>query len=191
MIKKLSLIWEKHGFMIVFISSIVFILIVALFRRGKKGTWNKFFYYGSKGRKRRIEGHDSPDVIIPKKESSGEKECRRVLENLFRKKFPNHRPDFLNNPVTGGIHNLEIDCYNAELNLGVEYQGSQHYNFNKFFHRNYDAFQNQKYRDELKRHMCKDNGVVLIEVPYTVKKENIEKYLRDELERRGFSRYFL
>ncbi|NQZ58906.1 MAG: carbohydrate-binding protein [Lentisphaeraceae bacterium] len=53
----------------------------------------------------------------------------------------------MRNPVTGGSHNLEIDCYNDELRIGVEYQGRQHYSFNPRFHKNKEAFRNQQYRD--------------------------------------------
>jgi hypothetical protein len=31
------------------------------------------------------------------------------------------RPDFLKNPATG--RNLEIDCFNNQLKIGLEYQG--------------------------------------------------------------------
>ena len=88
---------------------------------------------------------------------------------------------FLNNKITGGNYNLEIDCYNEELKLGVEYDGAQHHKYIPYFHKNKEAFYNQKYRDTLKEYMCKENGVILIRVPYTIKVENIESYLRKEL----------
>ena len=120
------------------------------------------------------------------KDSSGEIECRKVLEEIFKVPFKKARPDFLNNPVTGGDFNLELDCYSPDLNLAVEYNGQQHYKFIPFFHKNKESFYNQKYRDELKRRMCKDNMITLIEVPYTVKVENIKKYLIQELFKKGF-----
>lgn len=112
-------------------------------------------------------------------ESEGEKECRRVLENMFSKPFPKARPDFLNNSVTSS--NLELDCYNEEMKLAVEYQGVQHYKYVPYFHPNKEAFMNQKYRDEMKRALCRQNGITLIEVPYTVPVEEIESYLRSQL----------
>ena len=122
----------------------------------------------------------------PPKDSKGELECRRVLQKIFRKPFDKARPDFLRNPVTGGNFNLELDCYNPELKLACEYSGQQHYKYLPFFHRNKDAFLNQKYRDELKLRMCKDNGITLIEVPYVVKIENIEGFLKKELRKNGY-----
>jgi hypothetical protein len=78
-------------------------------------------------------------------------------------------------------NNLELDCYNEELKIAVEYNGIQHYKYIPFFHKNKEAFQNQKYRDYMKREICEKNGIKLIEVPNTVKIENIESYLREKL----------
>ena len=82
---------------------------------------------------------------------------------------------------------MELDCYDPEMKLGVEYQGEQHYKYIPFFHRNKDAFTNQKYRDDLKRRLCKDEGVVLIEVPHVISINNIEGYLKKELGKNGFN----
>jgi hypothetical protein len=114
-------------------------------------------------------------------DSKGEIECRRVLEKIFNKPFNKARPNFLNNPVTGGNFNLELDCYNEDLQIAVEYNGLQHYKYVPYFHKNNEAFLNQKYRDDMKRRICKDENIILIEVPYTVKVENIERFIKDEL----------
>lgn len=170
--------WGNHTFEILLIACVVFILLFALYRkiRGEKGSWSDKYYYDGKL-------VDIPKGIKrgPPKESKGEKECRRVLEKMYNKSFPNIRPDFLRNNVTGGMNNLEIDCYNSELKIAVEYNGIQHYEYKPFFHKNKEAFLNQKYRDDMKRRICKENGITLIEVPYTVKIEDIEKFLRSRL----------
>jgi len=111
-------------------------------------------------------------------ESKGELECRDVAERLTGKPFPKARPPFLQNYVTSG-HNLELDCYNAELRIGIEYNGQQHYHYTPYFHRSKDAFDNTRYRDDLKQRLCNQAGVRLIVVPYTVK--NIKRYLEDRL----------
>ena len=80
--------------------------------------------------------------------------------------------------------------YNAELNLSCEYNGAQHYNEIPYFHKNKETFYNQLYRDELKRRMCKDKGVVLIEVSHKVKLHEIENYLRSQLVKLGYQPYF-
>jgi hypothetical protein len=91
------------------------------------------------------------------------------------------------NPVTGSQFNLELDCFNESLKLAVEYNGAQHYQFIPFFHKNQEAFYNQKYRDELKRMRCREMGITLIEVPHTEDKR-LEAYLEEQLKRHGFTR---
>lgn len=177
MFERLNRFWNEHGFEILLGLSVAVILIFSLFRIGKKGTWSNSYYYDGKTHKK---GKGAP------KDSKGEVECRRVLEQIFQKNFPKHRPDILNNPVTGGNHNLELDCYCPELRLAVEYNGVQHYKFVPYFHKNKEAFMNQKYRDELKRRMCRDNGINLIEVPYTVKVEDIKQYITKKLVSMGY-----
>lgn len=177
---------SENKFETLLLACIIFLIGLACYQYffGKHGTWSKTFFYPFLNNN--IKDHDLKPQSSPKRDSSGEIECRRVLQKLFRRSFDKIRPDFLNNIVTGGKHNLEIDCYNHELKLGIEYQGKQHYEFVSFFHKNYEAFMNQKYRDELKRMLLKQNGVTLIEVPYTIKNHQIESYLIQELNKHGF-----
>ena len=186
---------------------ILLLIVLSVLRKNKKGTWSRLkpsSYYNDlllvqTSRKRRkktgLPNEDiSSDLIKePPKDSKGETECRRVLEKIFGRPFNKIRPDFLRNPVTSDErrdNNLELDCYNSELRLCIEFQGSQHDFFKPFFHKSKEAFYNQRYRDELKKRMCKDTGITLIEVSYKVKLEDIEEYLRNELIRLGFEKYF-
>jgi hypothetical protein len=117
----------------------------------------------------------------PSKKSKGEAEVHASLERIFQKPFYHGRPNFLKNPITKN-YNLELDCYNSDIGLAVEYNGKQHYEYIPFFHQNKEAFKNQLYRDELKRRMCKDAGVVLFEIPYTIPVKNIESYIKNLIE---------
>jgi hypothetical protein len=110
-------------------------------------------------------------------ESKGESIVRQYMSEKFNRPFDKVRN--LYNPVTGQY--LEIDCYNEDLKIGVEYQGQQHYKYIPHFHKNVEAFRNQQYRDELKRIYCRDAGILLIEVPYTVKHKDIPYYLESQL----------
>jgi hypothetical protein len=186
MFGKIKELWEDKGFEIVFGLCLSFIIIYGLYRiiTKQSGSYSKSYYYNNN----EIENNFIPKKNIPK-ESKGEAECRRVLRKFFNRSFNKARPDFLNNPVTGGQYNLELDCYDPELRLAVEYNGIQHYQYNKFFHRNNDHFLTQKYRDDMKRRICKEHGVTLIEVPYTVKLENIERFLLNELHNKGYDKY--
>jgi hypothetical protein len=169
--------WKKYGFEICLGLALLALFLIWVYRKltGKKGTYSTSFNLSSKGNKPKRK---------PPSESKGELECRRVLEKMFGKSFPKIRPNMLRNPVTSSElndNNLELDCYNDELKLAVEYNGIQHYKYIPFFHKNKEAFQNQKYRDHMKRELCQKNGITLIEVPYTVKVPDIEKYLKDNI----------
>lgn len=145
----------------------------------KKGTWSKQLFLPSKNQEKNYK--NSEKKIKP--DSKGEIECRKVMEKIFNAPFPKDRPNILRNPVTENF-NMELDCYNSELKIACEYNGIQHYKFTPFFHKSKEAFYNQKYRDELKRRICKENGIFLIEVPYAIKIENIETFIKDRLNNR-------
>lgn len=180
MFDKLRQVWKKYGFEIALGLSILTILFLAIFRIGKKGTWSSTYVSPPKPSRR------------PPQESKGELECRRVLEELFSRSFNKARPDFLRNPVTSqgsDSNNLELDCYNPELKLAVEYNGIQHYKYIPYFHKSKDAFQNQKYRDYMKKEMCEKNGITLIDVPYTVKVPEIKSFLLNKLSSAGYNKW--
>lgn len=103
-----------------------------------------------------------------------EKKCREIIENYYKKPFPCVRPDFLKYKNK----NLELDMYNDELKLAFEYDGIQHAQYNKHFHKNdYNNFIKQKERDAAKNDLCRKNGIKLIRIPHTIKYENLEKEL--------------
>ena len=187
MLSNLKQKWCDYGFEITLGFCVVFIIFFGLYRKiiGAKGTWS---------RRQNFKHHFKPNfrnyysvkpTRQPPRESKGETECRRVLQFLFKRSFNKHRPDFLRNPVTGGDFNLELDCFDPELKIAVEYNGVQHYKYIPFFHKNKEDFLNQKYRDDMKRRMCIDNGILLIEVPYTIKIENIKEYIESSLIKNG------
>jgi hypothetical protein len=103
---------------------------------------------------------------------------------MFNKSFKKIRPDFLKNEKTGS--NLEIDIYNDDLKLGIEYSGRQHYEYVPHFHKDHNAFLEQKYRDEIKEKKCKENGIKLIIVPYTVKHKDIQSFIYKEAKNLGY-----
>lgn len=87
----------------------------------------------------------------------GEAKCKFILETIFNKKFSKTRKVI----DTG----LELDMYNEELNLSLEYQGVQHFiEHPKFFHK-YGGFEEQQERDNYKLNFCINNNINLIIVP--------------------------
>ena len=173
--------WSEFSFEIVCALCLLFLFLFTCYNKikGQSGSWsNSYFLTGGKNPVIvEVEG-----VSKPKRgDSKGELECRRVLENLFDKPFNKARPNFLRNHVTGGKNNLELDCFNQELRLAVEYDGEGHAKYIPYFHKNYEAFLNQKYRDDMKNRICRDEGIYLIRVPHTVKLYDIEDYIKKEL----------
>ena len=176
-------LWLTRGFEIILLSCVVLILLFALYNwvSGKNGSWSSYYF-----KEDAVSNELTPKVARKPFESKGEIECRRVLEAYFKKAFPKCRPSFLNNPVTGGKNNLEIDCFNAPLKIGCEYDGEAHYKYIPHFHRSKDAFENQKYRDYMKDQMCVQNGIKLIRVPYTIKEKDIEEFITIKLKQIGY-----
>jgi len=64
---------------------------------------------------------------------------------------------------------LELDIYIPELKLAFEYNGIQHYKYNSFFHHTKKEFEEQQYRDRIKKKLCKQKGITLIKIKYTEK----------------------
>ena len=81
--------------------------------------------------------------------------------------------------------NLELDCYNEDLKIACEYNGRQHYEFLKHFHGTMEDFHKQKRNDQKTRENCIKNGIFLIEVPYTVKVPDIERFIVNKLSQSG------
>lgn len=174
---------NDYSFEIICGLCITFLLLFALYNKivGHKGSWSNCYYRFDKDLER-IKNEEKE--YHPKRtfggDSKGEIECRRILEQIFNRPFNKIRPNFLRNEVSGG-NNLELDCFNEELKLAVEYDGIQHAKYTPFFHKNHQDFLIQKYKDDMKNRMCKDEGIYLIRVPHTIKLENIENYLKNEL----------
>ena len=112
-----------------------------------------------------------------------EKMVRRILETFFQQPFPSVRPNWLTNPQTG--RNLEIDCYNEDLNLAVEHQGRQHYEAGGL-HKTREDFLKQVYRDRIKKEILLERGLNYLIVPYTVPQEQLPTYLLQMLEQLGY-----
>lgn len=172
--------WKTYGIYLT-LFSLVLIFILLIWYVGKDDSVTSVSFFDT-------ENPFEPSGIIKHKkkrkfvtESKGEIECKRVVTSLFNKPFYKIRPDFLQNDETG--HNLEIDIFNDELKLGIEYNGRQHYDYLPYFHKDYNTFLKQKYRDELKTKRCLQHGVQLIVVPYTIKHKEIETFLLRELKR--------
>lgn len=87
------------------------------------------------------------------------------IENLIKQSFPNFR--YITEysiKVEGSF--LYFDYFIPELNLFIEVNGQQHYNFILFFHKNKMSFADQKYRDILKNQWVIDHKLKLLSLSY-------------------------
>lgn len=134
---------------------------------------------------------DKNNVFKPRngKRSRGEQICVNVMKERYGVSFDTYRPDFLKNPKTGD--NLELDCYNPNLQItiehegyefifngiAVEYNGIQHYIWPNFTGQSKEDFIYQREKDDFKREMCDKEGVYLIVVPYNISEDMIKDYI--------------
>ena len=158
--------WKNHKWELVIALSILF-LIVCYFRQHTE----------------EYKGINCNLDILRKKQKKGgckhEDECKRILEKQYNKKFTKIRPEFLKNPKSG--RNLELDMYNNDLKLALEYQGAQHRVYTPYFHKSYEDFLSQVERDTYKKKKCEEEGIKLICVPDTVKYKDLETYIKSKL----------
>ena len=181
--------WNKHGWTFIFIGVLAFFIFYYIFyaRKNTTGTYTKSYNF------EQLPTLNASFLAPPKQTtrrkvvqtSKGEAECKRCVEAITGHPFEKSRPDFMFNPVTK--ENLELDLFNYDLKIAIEYNGKQHYEYNKFMHNNSkEKFHAQQYRDRIKRDACKKLGIYLIEVPYTVKIDDIHNFIYDELIKGGY-----
>lgn len=103
---------------------------------------------------------------------------KMVLELLTGKSFCKVRPSWLRNPKTNSP--LEIDLYSQELNLAVEYNGKQHYEYIPFIHKRESNYKDTLFRDKSKIDLLCKRRVRYIVIPYT-QKDNLYEYLVNSL----------
>lgn len=178
------------GFIIIVVAAIYFAL-----KDKKRGAYS-FRGLGRSGwdlsRWRQIVGGQIPQPIKTKKPrfNKHEERCREIFQKIFRAKFKSVRPKWLKNPVTN--RNLELDgfCPHIKTPIGTglafEYDGSQHSQYNKHFHRGGpNEFLYQVKKDEWKDIRCKEENVLLIRIPHFVAYEDLERFITNKLRKKG------
>jgi len=183
---KLVYYWKHNRMMFLLILSLLFLL----------GYYIYINYISNEDSDKKIQNGDGEEFLnktvkisnilkkkrktIPKKH---ETRCRLIMENIFKAPFVSIRPDFLKYPKTG--KNLELDVFNQDLMLALEYDGVHHRKYTEFFHKSEQDFIEQQERDRYKEEKCKELGITLIRVPDTVKYEDLEEYIKKELDKKG------
>jgi hypothetical protein len=115
----------------------------------------------------------------------GERICREFFEQLLEQPFKKARPRWLRN---SDGHQMELDGYSQTLNIAFEHQGTQHYQNTQFFESEKNKLKKTQKNDQEKRELCRNHGIVLIEVPSILEilgVENAKSFIRDELLKNG------
>jgi hypothetical protein len=122
------------------------------------------------------------------KKSIGENMCFKIMNAVIEfnemptgyYKFNKIRPNWLRCSYSNSP--LELDMYNEELKIAVEFNGEQHYKFVPWFHQKEDNFIKQQIRDTEKIDKCREIGVNLIIVPFTCTNfKDVETCIREQL----------
>ena len=112
--------------------------------------------------------------------SSGisERICRALLERMTGIPFPKTRPSWLKNDRG---RQMELDGYAESLGLAFEYHGVQHYKPIPFLESNLERLKQRQQDDDRKRQLCLQHGVTLLEIPYHVSHDKLQKHLIEKL----------
>lgn len=129
------------------------------------------FIYGKKQTKKRSEVYSQ--LILQGQTSpkwKSEAQLFVIISSFYPDAVYQYRPDWL--------YKQSIDIYIPSLLIGIEYQGVQHYKPIEHFGGE-EHFLQQQENDRKKKQLCKDNGVILIEWPYSkeVTEEEVRKVL--------------
>lgn len=109
-----------------------------------------------------------------------ERTVRFLFEKLFQRPFPTLKPKWLINRRGA---RMELDGFCAELGLAFEYQGIQHFQFNKRFHNDKEEFIRRVEDDRTKRELCEEHGVKLIVLTHEIPLSDMENKIFEECTR--------
>jgi hypothetical protein len=113
---------------------------------------------------------------LPKRKWKREEYCRSIFSRIYPSyDFKSCRPDFLINPKTG--RRMELDGYCPQLKMAFEYNGQQHYVYPNSWHKTQQEFEDQLFRDALKKRLCENEGIYLITIPYTTPNSDLYDFI--------------
>ena len=143
-------------------------------------------YIPQDNRKKAIQAYKEYRVLWNQISHIGKSEeiCRKIFESIFKTQFKKSYPKWLKSEKGGQMH---LDGYNSDLKIAFEYQGKQHYFFIPKWHQTIEIFKHRQADDKWKKELCNMNNIILIEVPYWVKYEEMLDYIINELRNRGIT----
>jgi len=115
-----------------------------------------------------------------------ERVCRAFFEKLFNDSFPNAYPKWL---VNDNGNQLELDGYCKHLKLAFEHHGQQHYGLSTPFIKSAFQLEQIQKNDKLKKMLCKEKGITLIEIPEIgtlLKLDDLKEFIRKKCTEEGY-----
>ena len=105
-----------------------------------------------------------------------EQEAIDVFEKICGRPFPTAYPEWLR----WRGRPMELDGYNEELRVGVEFSGPLH---TKFYpaRESYAAYKERVDKDREKIRLCRENGVRLIVIDMSVPRRHLYNYIHSRL----------
>lgn len=133
---------------------------------------NKFYLYDKEFKFIRRKKHFFESISSANKDTTNELLLYLNICKIYEKKnvFRNVHPLWA---MSTKHVLLEYDIVIPKENLLIEYDGIQHFKYPNFFHKTKKDFLNQKYRDELKNKLAKDNNWLLIRFNYNEQIDDI------------------
>lgn len=116
-----------------------------------------------------------------KKTGLREEYIRQLFSYMFAAPFLRRRD--LPWLVNGRGNAMELDGYNPEWSLAFEHNGLQHYEIDGYLTVHLDQLQTRLADDASKIRMCRENGVSLIVIPFSVPLREIQHFVLKELEK--------
>jgi hypothetical protein len=101
----------------------------------------------------------------------GEEVCRSIFTLVFDDTFKKYRPRWLRNDRG---NQMEIDGYSKKLHIGFEYQGRQHYEYVKHFHKDKASLVQRIIDDQKKVELCREHGICLFVIDSSILYEDIQ-----------------
>ncbi len=115
----------------------------------------------------------------------GERICREFFEQLFGKNFPKSYPRWLANQ---NGNRMELDGYCKSLKLAFEHQGDYHYRLVPPYTPTEEKLRERQGMDKIKRELCTQRGIVLIEVPeipFRLQVKKVKAFIKEQCEQKG------
>ena len=78
---------------------------------------------------------------------------------------------------------MELDGYNKELSLAFEYHGEQHFKYVPFFHKKNKGLRRRIADDKVKRSLCLQRNVTLLEITYSISADELYSYIIHQLKK--------